>query len=370
MKIVILGTRGIPNHYGGFEQCAEYLALGLVEKGHEVTVYNSSNHPYQESEWNGVQIIHHKDPEKNIGTAGQFIYDLHCIRDLKKRNFDIVLQLGYTSSSVWGRLMPKGAIVTTNMDGLEWKRTKYSNRIKKFLLYAERLAVKFSDHLISDSIGIQNYLKGKYGANSTFIPYGANLVDENDVNVLKEFKVDPYDYDLIIARMEPENNIETILEGFQQADCSRKILVIGPHKNKFGTYLKDKYKINKQIVFVGGIYEIEKLNDLRNYANLYFHGHTVGGTNPSLLEAMASNSFICAHDNQFNASVLKKDALYFDSIDDVEKIVKDTIDPDLRSAFVKNNREKISSQYSWPIIVDAYEQHFLEIYKKTKIYES
>src|SRR5690606_25316653 len=138
MKIAIVGARGIPNFYGGFEQFAEYLSLGLVQKGHDVTVYNSHTHPYQEPTWNGVKIIHCKDPEDKIGTAGQFIYDLNCIRDARKRDYDIILQLGYTSSSIWGWLMPRRkSIVTTNMDGLEWKRTKYSKKVQKFLLFAE-----------------------------------------------------------------------------------------------------------------------------------------------------------------------------------------------------------------------------------------
>ena len=124
MKIAIIGTRGIPNHYGGFEQCAQYLALGLVKRGFEVIVYNSHDHPYQEKEWNGVQIVHCYDPEDKLGTVGQFIYDLICILDIRKRKCDVILQLGYTSSSVWGWLLPKKVVVTTNMDGLEWKRTK------------------------------------------------------------------------------------------------------------------------------------------------------------------------------------------------------------------------------------------------------
>ena len=125
IKIGILGTRGIPNAYGGFEQFAQYLAAGLVKMGHSVTVYNSSTHPFRESNWEGVEIVHCYDPENKIGTAGQFVYDYNCIRDAAKRNFDILLQLGYTSSSVWHRYWPKNAVNIVNMDGLEWKRTKY-----------------------------------------------------------------------------------------------------------------------------------------------------------------------------------------------------------------------------------------------------
>ena len=142
MKIGILGTRGIPNQYGGFEQLAEYLSVGLVEKSFEVYVYNTHNHSYQEKTWNGVHIVHCFNPEKKLKTAGQFIYDLNCVRDARKRDFDILLILGYTSISVWGRLFPKKATIIINMDGLEWKRNKYAGRIRKFLFYAEKLAVK------------------------------------------------------------------------------------------------------------------------------------------------------------------------------------------------------------------------------------
>jgi superfamily II DNA/RNA helicase len=124
MRIAILGTRGIPNFYGGFEQFAQYLSEDLVKKDHEVYVYNSHTHPYQKSEWNGVNIIHCKDPENIIGTAGQFIYDLNCILDSRKRNFDVILQLGYATTSIWFWLLPKKAVVITNMDGLEWRRSR------------------------------------------------------------------------------------------------------------------------------------------------------------------------------------------------------------------------------------------------------
>ena len=121
MKVAILGCRGIPNAYGGFEQFAQYLSEGLVNLGHSVSVYNAHNHPYQDEFWNGVKIIHIHDPEKKIGTIGQFIYDYNCIQDARNRDFDIILQLGYTSSSVWHKFLPKGVPILTNMDGLEWK---------------------------------------------------------------------------------------------------------------------------------------------------------------------------------------------------------------------------------------------------------
>jgi glycosyltransferase involved in cell wall biosynthesis len=362
MRIAILGTRGIPNHYGGFEQCAEFLALGLVERGFEVIVYNSHNHPYQQSEWNKVQIVHMRDPEYVFGTIGQFIYDFNCIRDVRKRKCDIILQLGYTSNSVWGWMLPKKSVVTTNMDGLEWKRTKFTGRVQKFLLYAEKCAVVYSDHLISDSIGIKKYIQGKYAKDSTYIPYGANVFTKYNPMALDEYFLIPYTYDLLIARLEPENSIEIILDGVAKADHNRPFLVIGNHCTKYGEYLKAKYKSCKSIKFLGGIYNINKLNNLRYFSNLYFHGHTVGGTNPSLLEAMASGSLLSANDNEFNRHILGDDALYFTNADQVYEQLRTVSKSDsIYQKLVSNNTDKIANIYTWEKIVDQYEAHFRSI---------
>lgn len=362
MLISIIGTRGIPNHYGGFEQCAEYLALGLVKRGFEVVVYNSHNHPYQEKEWNGIQIVHCFDPENKLGTAGQFIYDLNCILDVRKRNCEVILQLGYTSSSVWGWLMPKKVVVTTNMDGLEWKRTKYSGKVKKFLRYAEYLGVKYSDHLISDSIGIQDYLKEKYKVASTYIAYGATLFENPDFNVLKDYNLLPYQYDMLIARLEPENSIEIILDGVVKANISRPFIIIGNHETAYGNYLKNKFSTHSQIQFIGGIYNMDTLNNLRYHSNIYFHGHTVGGTNPSLLEAMASNSLICANDNSFNKYILGTDAIYFQDANDLANhLVNVRYDEELYQTMLNENSNKINNLYDWELITDQYANHFKSI---------
>lgn len=362
MKIAIIGTRGIPNYYGGFEQCAEYLALGLVKRGFEVVVYNSHNHPYQEKEWNGVQIVHCCDLEDKLGTVGQFIYDLNCILDIRKRKCDIILQLGYTSSSIWGWLLPKKVVVTTNMDGLEWKRTKYSEKVKKFLRYAESLGVKYSDHLISDSIGIQDYLKVKYDVDSTYIAYGATLFENPNEFYLKAYELYPYQYDMLIARLEPENSIEIILDGVVKANLARPFLVIGNHKTIFGNYLKEKFSSSSQINFIGGIYDINILNNLRYYSNIYFHGHTVGGTNPSLLEAISSNSLICANDNPFNKYILGKDAIYFEDANTVANhLVNVGYNEEIFQTMLNENSNKISNLYDWELITDQYANHFKSI---------
>ena len=360
MQIAIVGTRGIPNHYGGFEQFAEYLAIGLVEKGHKVTVYNSHNHPYTKDNYNGVDIKYIFDPEYKIGTAGQFVYDFLSILDTRKNHFDIILELGYTSSSVSFGFHPNNSIVVTNMDGLEWKRTKFSKKVQRFLLWAESLAVKKSNHLVSDSIGIQNYLKEKYKINSTYIPYGAHIFENEDISILDKYNLKQYSYNMLIARLEPENSIEIILNGIVNAENKIPFLVIGNHKTSFGKYLKDKFKLNNNIKFIGGIYDINILNNLRYFSNIYFHGHTVGGTNPSLLEAMASSALICANNNEFNSTILSKDAFYFTDAKDITRVLNNVLNYNNKDK-IKNNLEKIKNLYTWDIIIEKYENLFIRL---------
>ena len=364
LRIGIIGTRGIPNYHGGFEQFAEFFASFLAEKKHDVYVYSSCSHPYKENTFNGVNIIHCKDPEEKIGTIGQFIYDLNCILDARKRNFDIILQLGYTSNSIWRRLLPKNSIIITNMDGLEWKRAKYNKGVRLFLKYAESLAIKGSDYLISDSIGIKNYLKNEYNVDSKYIPYGAEKFESPNIKRLDKFGIDAFQFNLLIARMEPENNIEIILDGATKSKNKTTFLIIGKYNNSFGKYLKKKYKNQKHIKFLGGIYDLEDLNNLRYYSKLYFHGHSVGGTNPSLLEAMASNSLVIAHQNDFNYTILGKDAFYFSGVDEVTKYMDTLLNKNEYSTMLENNLIKIEQLFSWPKVNNSYLSFFKEVYEK------
>lgn len=355
MKIAILGTRGIPNNHGGYEQFAEFFAKYLAEKGYETYVYNSSLHPYKKVLWKGVHIIHKYDPEDKVGTAGQFIYDFNCILDIRKRNIDVVFQLGYTSSSVWNWLIPKHIKLITNMDGLEWKRSKYSKKVQKFLQYAEKLAIKHSNVLIADSLGIKEYLKRKYAVDSEYIAYGVETKNEYNDSILKELDIIKYGYNMLIARIEPENNIEVILDGVIQSKNKQDFVVIGSVENTFGKYLVKKFKKFKQIKFIGSIYNLPKLNSLRKHSNIYFHGHSVGGTNPSLLEAMASFTLICAHDNIFNKSILGENAFYFKNENNVTKIIE-TENKKGSQSMIEQNYNHVVRDFNWKTINRKYEQ--------------
>lgn len=354
MRIGILGTRGIPNLYGGFEECAQQLGVHLVGMGHKVFVYSSHRHPYEHKSYEGVEIIHKYDPEHRFGTFGQFIYDLNCVIDSRKRKFDALIVLGYTSSSVWQRWMPRKSLILNNMDGLEWKRSKYSPRVQSFLKMAESWAAKRSDILIADSKVIQEYLETHYSTDTVFIPYGADPVKKGDKGILAAYGLEAHKYNLLVARLEPENNIELILQGVVQSESQDLMLVIGNHDTTYGEYLKAKFK-DARIRFVRGTYKKEKINNLRYFCRLYFHGHSVGGTNPSLLEAMACGCSIVAHRNRFNYEVLGEDAYYFSEPVDVANHIDHQEKREVHQERVKANRLKIEERYNWQLIAEEYE---------------
>jgi len=366
LKIAILGTRGVPNNYGGFEHIAGHLSRGLVQKGHEVTVYNSSKHPYRENQWHGVHIRHCFDPEFLIGTAGQFLYDLNCILDARKRNYDIILMLGYTSSSIWGSLYPKDAIIITNMDGMEWKRSKYARPVKSFLRFAEKLAVQSSRFHIADSPVIKEYLDKKYNVNSKYIAYGAGLYPVANENLLNEYGLYKYQYFLLMARMEPENNIEMILDGYSLTNSKTRFVVIGNTSSRFGKSLVEKYRNDSRIVFLGALFNEIKVQTLTTFCKLYFHGHSVGGTNPSLLDAMAAKAPIAVHNNVFNNAIVKGNALQFKSPTDVFNLIN--ANHYSNEAYIKYNYATIADDYTWEKIVNQYEYYFLTCYLTNQSY--
>ena len=365
MKIAILGTRGIPNNYGGFEQCAEHLSVGLVGKGHNVTVYSPYFHPYKEDTYQGVNIIRKQSPQHLIGnSASNFIYDYLCFRDAVRKDFDIILELGLITSSLSIIFCNhKEKVVATNLDGLEWKRSKWSNIVKKITKTLERYGVKYSDYLIADNIGIQEYIKDEYNRESEYIAYGSVDIKAPKMDCLLDYGIKS-DYLLSIARLEPENNLEMMFDAYIKSAISFPYIVVGNHITPYGDFLKDKYR-NKGIIFLGGIFNKEHLDNIRHYSKLYLHGHSVGGTNPALLEAMAAETLILAHDNKFNKSVIEENALYFSSSNELAKLLVDATLFNNKDTMVQCNLDKIDRVYRWSVVVDQYEDYFKRILSKS-----
>lgn len=361
MKIAIIGTRGIPNNYGGFEQFAEYLSTMMVARGYEVTVYNPHFHPFKGDKFKGVNIIRKWSPEDKMGASANFVYDYLSLKDALGRGFDIIYEAGYATNVVSHLLLrTKHTRIVTNMDGLEWKRSKWGPVTRRLTKYFEYLAVKTSHYLIADNVGIQKYIKQRYGKDSYFLAYGANLVQNFSVELLQKYGAEPLKYYLIIARLEPENNIEQIIDGYLMSGETVPILVVGNKKTKFYYKLAEKTQHNANVKFLDGIYDQPALDVLRKYAIAYFHGHSVGGTNPSLLEAMSSQAFIVAHDNDFNRGVLCENALFFKNANDIKTYIGNihNLRKEHADYFIQNNLRSISETYSWEKILDQHIDFF------------
>lgn len=369
MKIAFISTRGIPNNYGGFEQFAEYISVGLAKRGHEVTVYSPNFHSYKENVYKNVRIKHVYSPEKWMGNStGSFIYDFISLRDaLKHEKFDIIYVAGYTSiipAYIWFNIKKRRSpIFITNMDGLENKRSKFGPTIRLFLNWEEKMAVKYSHYLIADNMGIHDYYKEKYGKESKFLAYGADIHTDFNAEYLKEFGLKPGNYYILIARLEPENNIVMAIEGYlhSKESQSKPLIIVGKTNTPHGRQLKDRYNKRRNVRFVDGIYDFSKLDSIRHFSCAYFHGHSVGGTNPSLLEAMAAGCFVFAHDNIFNRAVLKDNALYYNSAEKITEYLNNIneLSDTNKAVFINNNIKVIKNEYSWEHLIDEHEKYFL-----------
>ncbi|MFZ4520513.1 MAG: DUF1972 domain-containing protein [Bacteroidales bacterium] len=360
LKIGIIGTRGIPNRYGGFEAFAEQVSQRLVKLGHEVTVYCSHDQQYRQDTLNGVRLVYCYNPESHIGTAGQFVYDLNCNLHSLNQSYDVILHLGYTSDSVWTWIWSRKSRHLTNMDGMEWMRSKYTPAVRAFLKKAEKRAASRSSLLIADSMGILEYLESNYSTPVRFISYGAAIPESFDVEVPGSFNVHPYQYDLLIARMEPENNIGMAVEA-KLCEKPEFPLLIFSNETEYGNHLKLRYQREPMIRFLGPNYQVDAMNSLRHFSRCYIHGHSAGGTNPSLLEAMACGSMIFAHDNRFNRSVLDVNGGYFHNTEQLADLLKQSISQENRHRIAENNLNIIRNHHNWDFITQEYESAFFQV---------
>lgn len=353
LSIGIIGTRGIPNEYGGYEAAVQELAPRLVKRGHQVTVYCSLSQKSRMEEWKGVQLVYNRDPESWMGSIAQFLYDFWSNLSSRKKKHDVIFHMGYTSDSVWYKIWDTRSAHITNMDGLEWKRTKYSKHARKFLVFAEKLAAKNSHALIADNKGIEDYLNEKYKTPVLQISYGVDIPHTFSSQGLNQYKLKKQEYDLVIARMVPENNIESIIQA--KIDSSDPIpLILFGNRTPFRDEMMSKYN-EERIVFEDGNFNKDILDGLRHFSRYYIHGHSVGGTNPSLLEAMAAECRIIAHDNVFNQHVLLKNGKYFTNKKQLTSFFncQNNI---ITSEQIKNNTKLLNDQYHWEKICDLYER--------------
>lgn len=355
-ELVILGIRGLPAQYGGFETFAENLSLYLVERGWVVTVYCQEKGvgPIYQTEWKGVKRIH--VPVKNTGALGTIIFDWKSITH-SLLNGGVFLTLGYNTAlfNLWLRLKGKKNLI--NMDGIEWRRDKWAWYEKIWLYLNERAGCLIARHLIADHPEIKNHLATRIDAKKiTMIPYGARLVDDADVALLRKYSLEVGNYVLLIARPVPENSILEIIQAFSDHVRHKTLVVLGKYDSENTYHSEIIGAASDEVNFLGAVYDHETLDALRFYSCLYVHGHTVGGTNPSLIEALGAGQPVLAHDNKFNRWVAGSGAVYFkDKNDCIKKINNLLADENALRTMSDFSRHRFNENFTWGAILKQYE---------------
>ncbi|SEN57832.1 DUF1972 domain-containing protein [Nitrosomonas marina] len=361
-SIRILGTRGIPAQHGGFETFAEHLALYLTRKGWSVTVYcqEKGNGPVYEDKWQDIKLVHF--PISYKGAFGTISFDWKTTRHAA-RHRDGILTLGY-NTAIFGiiyRVLGLKNII--NMDGLEWQRKKWSYPARLWLYLNERAGCWIGDHLIADHPEIQKHLATRVHPDKiTMIPYGAPSVNSASHELLATLKLHPQQYAIVIARPEPENSILEIVTAFSKRSRGIKLVVLG-NFNKANPKYRSKVfaAASSEVQFPGAIYDQRMVKALRFYAYLYIHGHQVGGTNPSLVEALGAGMPILAHDNRYNRWVAGKNNYYFSDTHECAQSLDFILEnKGLLQTLRQKNRMRHLTCFNWESILAQYEQLLCE----------
>jgi glycosyltransferase involved in cell wall biosynthesis len=355
-KISIIGTVGIPAKYGGFETLTEYLTKNIHDR-YELTVFCSGKSYSDKLEsYNGAKLEY---INLNANGVQSIPYDIISI--LKSLKFaDTLLILGVSGCIVlpFVRLFSKKRIVV-NIDGLEWKRDKFSKNAKLFLKFSEKLAVKYSDVVVSDNKAIQDYVRSEYGVQSVLIAYGADHVTKEILSDELKLKY-PFlgsRYAFKVCRIEPENNIHLILEAFSEYKLLNIVMIGNWENSQYGRELKEKYSRFENIFLLDPIYEQNSLNQIRSNCYVYMHGHSAGGTNPSLVEAMYLGLPIIAYGVQYNRETTEGKALYFDDKDGLARLLENINDEELRLV-ARDMLEVAKENYIWEKISEKYSKCF------------
>lgn len=362
LKIAIIGSRGIPAKYGGFETITQELSTELASMGYKVYVACESNFfklkPYKY--YKGVMLVYF--PIINsIRVFSEFLYDLFAVIFFSFK-VDVIYMLGYTSviSLIFTRLL--GKIVIVNVDGHEWKRRKHNAILRSILKWFEIATIKIANYIVVDSRSISFYYKQNYSIDTVYIPNAVREIDPYPSTSTIGLNLNELEYYLVVARLEPENNIDLIIEGFKLSKTKKKLVIVGNLKktNYVSQLIKLKGK-NDKIIFVGGIYDKKVLTTLRYYCYTHIHGHEVGGTNPSLLEALSCGNATLAFDVSYNREVAVNAALYFkDDNELAEKICNLESD----SAMRKEMKENALSRYRLNYKVENMVSNFSSFLKR------
>lgn len=350
-KIAIIGTQGVPANYGGFETLVENIIGENCSNGIQYTVFCSGKDmPTKIEEHKGARL---KYVPLRANGVQSIPYDiLSMVRAIC--GYDAILILGVSGCvflPIFRLFCWKSIIV--NIDGLEYRRAKWKPWVKRFLKLSEKIAVRFADVIITDNKGIQDYVREEYGKETTLIAYGGNhaLIDitkEREEEILKSYNLERNNYSISVCRIEPENNCHITLETFK--NNKEKLVFIGNwYRNGYSRKLKEEYSGFDNLILLDCIYDLEILYTLRHNAKYYIHGHSAGGTNPSLVEAMFFGQPILAYDIIYNRETTKNKAHYYKNAEELTALIANGVDNGMEL------KEIACEEYTWDKIAKQYE---------------
>lgn len=354
LSIALMGTRGVPARYGGFETCVEEVGRRLADRGHRVVVYcrTASGDP-RPAEHLGMELVHRGALRKrSLETLSHTALSAaHVLR----HRVDAAVLFNAANAPFLPLLRAARIPVATHVDGLEWKRTKWSGAGQRYYRTVEKLAVRWSDALIADARGIATYYRETFDADTDLIAYGAPLTAGGPTGRLAELGLQADGYHLVVARFEPENHVLEIVQGYVASGAALPLVVVGsaPYSDAYTAQIEQA--ADGRVRLLGGIWDAELLDELYRGARSYLHGHSVGGTNPSLLRAIGAGAATTAYDVVFNREVLGDSGVYFTGPQDLARLVErteqDADDVASRSAAALQR----ARAYDWDDVTDRYE---------------
>lgn len=365
MKIAMVGTRGVPAHYGGFETAVEEIGQRLVRAGHEVLVFRRpvEGEPLMDS-YLGMQLVtlpavRRRSLETLSHTALSVVH-----RSLK--GTDAAILFNAANSPFLPLLSMRRIPVATHVDGLEWKRSKWGKAGRHYYRVAESLSVRWSDALIADAQGIADYYADEFSADSKLISYGAPILEGGDHSKLGDLELTPRNYHLVVARFEPENHVLEIVKGYVASNAIHPLIVVGsaPYANEYTAAIEAA--ADSRVRLLGGVWDQELLDQLYMNATTYLHGHSVGGTNPSLLRAAGAGAATIAFDTVFNREVIGAAGRYFTSPQSLAPLLEQAeAYPEVTCEMGHAARQE-ARRYDWDIVAKQYEDLCYELMTKKK----
>ena len=359
MKVAILGIRGVPSGYSGYETFAQELGPRLVERGHEVVVYcRRSLFPERPRTYKGMALVYL--PSIQTKTLGTFSHTLFSAIDLSFRRADIGMYVNVANSPFCAITRLAGIKTALNVDGMEWRRPKWGPVGKKYFYASARMCKHTAHAVVTDAAEMKRIYWTKFGTRSTDIAYGANIFSSRHPECVRELGLTPGEYIFTVCRLVPDNNVELLVRAFNGIKTDRQYVIAGgtPYESEYVEQLKRS--ANANVVFLGQVNDQDLVDELYANASVYFHGHEFGGTNPTVLRALAAGNCVVALDTAFNREVLGENGLFFQkSEESAREVLEDILESRAkRELYASRSRDRIREKYTWDIIADQYEELF------------